>query len=219
MHEANLESNDITFRGFPWILRLRHIMANAKNLSEAISLFQSTDSTVGFNHAVGSAIDKKLQVLETMMGSQAVFSDNDPREISGYEVNKYGNIGVPRPEAVYRTNHGYDPYTVEHYMWNNTGAFDYSIDRYLLFPEMFDEYSSRNTLISVKEAINITAIVGDKGADNLYDCQGTDAANILSTTFDPSNLVMYVAWENSLNGTWTPAACNSYLQLNMKSFF
>ena len=32
VHEANLESNDISFRGFPWILRLRHIMGNAGNL-------------------------------------------------------------------------------------------------------------------------------------------------------------------------------------------
>lgn len=34
MHEANLESNDITFRGFPWVLRLRHVMSHASNLDE-----------------------------------------------------------------------------------------------------------------------------------------------------------------------------------------
>ena len=36
VHEANLESNDITFRGFPWVLRLRDVMANAKNINEAL---------------------------------------------------------------------------------------------------------------------------------------------------------------------------------------
>lgn len=29
VHEANLEESKVTFRGFPWILRLRHAMANS----------------------------------------------------------------------------------------------------------------------------------------------------------------------------------------------
>ena len=29
VHEANLEENEITFDGFPWLLRLRYIMENA----------------------------------------------------------------------------------------------------------------------------------------------------------------------------------------------
>lgn len=29
VHEANLEESQVTFRGFPWILRLRHAMANS----------------------------------------------------------------------------------------------------------------------------------------------------------------------------------------------
>ena len=28
VHEANLESTRITFRGFPWVLRLRHVLGN-----------------------------------------------------------------------------------------------------------------------------------------------------------------------------------------------
>ena len=31
------------------------------------------------------------------------------------EVNGQ-NVGNPRVDAVYRTNHGYDPYTIQHYM-------------------------------------------------------------------------------------------------------
>lgn len=53
VHEANLESNDTTFRGFPWVLRLRHIMTYAKNIPEAIELWKDTNNTVGFNHGIG----------------------------------------------------------------------------------------------------------------------------------------------------------------------
>ncbi len=31
VHEANLEEDEITFDGFPWLLRLRYIMENAHN--------------------------------------------------------------------------------------------------------------------------------------------------------------------------------------------
>lgn len=35
VHEANLEENEISFSGFPWTLRLRYIMENAKNIDQA----------------------------------------------------------------------------------------------------------------------------------------------------------------------------------------
>ena len=54
VHEANLESNDISFFGFPWLLRLRYIMSYAKNLQEGVDLWMNTNSTVGFNHGIGS---------------------------------------------------------------------------------------------------------------------------------------------------------------------
>ena len=31
VHEANLEEDEETFLGFPWLLRLRYIMENAHN--------------------------------------------------------------------------------------------------------------------------------------------------------------------------------------------
>jgi hypothetical protein len=218
VHEANLESNDITFRGFPWVLRLRHVMSLASNLEEGITVFNTTNSTVGFNHAIGSAVDRELNILETMKGNQAVFSANDPRELF-LQVDGFGNIGAPRAEAVYRTNHGYDPYTVEHYMWNNTGAYQYSIERYMLFPSMLDDYTADKIQIDVTQAVNITAIVGDKGENTVYACDGTDGSNILSVTFDPSKLNMYVAWENRMGDTWMAAACNSYLKIDMNTLF
>jgi hypothetical protein len=154
VHEANLESNDISYRGFPWVLRLRHVMTNAKNIDEALDIWASTNSTVGFNHGFGSANDGKAVVLETMMGNSAVFGANDDRE-KNYVYHDV-QIGFPREEAVYRTNHGYDPYTIQHYMWNETGAMDDSIDRYLAFPEAFDSYAAAKKPITFTEAVNVT---------------------------------------------------------------
>ncbi len=34
VHEANLEENEITFGGFPFVLRLRYIMEYASNTKE-----------------------------------------------------------------------------------------------------------------------------------------------------------------------------------------
>jgi hypothetical protein len=67
--EANLESDDISFNGFPWVLRLRYIMSYASNLQDALGLWKSTNSTVGFNHGIGSLADKTAVVLETMAHS------------------------------------------------------------------------------------------------------------------------------------------------------
>jgi hypothetical protein len=153
VHEANLESNDITFRGFPWVLRLRHVMAYASTLDEALAIWQSTNNTVGFNHGVGSAKDGQAVLLETMMGNTAVFYANDPREqdlvINGEQ------IGLAREEAIYRTNHGYDSYTIEHYMWNGTKWYNNSIIRYQVFAELFDGYQAAKTPITHVEAVSI----------------------------------------------------------------
>jgi hypothetical protein len=55
-------------------------MAKAKNIDEALSFWNSTNNTVGFNHGIGSANDQKAVLLETMMGNTAYFYDNDIRE-------------------------------------------------------------------------------------------------------------------------------------------
>lgn len=220
VHEANLESNDITWRGFPWILRLREVMSKASNIEEGLKIWQATNNTVGFNHGIGSAKDGKICLLETMMHNTAIFYDNDPREQS--LIYNGQQIAAPRTEAVYRTNHGYDPYTVEHYMWNNTGAYENSIMRYLAFPEAFDSYQASKTKISSVQAVNITAILGSKGPD-MYTCGGfpyNDAENILSVAFDPTERKMYASWENGHGPDgWMPAACSTYLEIDMKPWF
>jgi hypothetical protein len=70
VHEANLESDDITFRGFPWVLRLRYVMARAKGLDEALNLWNSTNNTIGFNHGIASRSDGSAVVMETMIRRQ-----------------------------------------------------------------------------------------------------------------------------------------------------
>ena len=61
---------------------------------------------------IGSAIDKKAVVLETMRGYTAMFHDNDLREnrtiFTDKKDNKYVG-GFSMPETVFRTNHAYDP--------------------------------------------------------------------------------------------------------------
>jgi hypothetical protein len=87
------------------------------------------------------------------MGNTAVFYANDPREqdlvINGEQ------IGLAREEAIYRTNHGYDSYTIEHYMWNGTKWYNNSIIRYQVFAELFDGYQAAKTPITHVEAVSI----------------------------------------------------------------
>eukprot|EP01038_Epipyxis_sp_PR26KG_P005160 gene5160-7183_t len=220
VHEANLESNDITFRGFPWTLRLRHVMAYANNIDEGLSIWKSTNNTVGFNHAIGSAYDNKLVVLETMKGNTAVFSDNDPREAKSNIVNGT-ETAEPRKDAVYRTNHGYDHYTKAHYIEEDK-YYNSSIQRYLLFPEIFDDYTASATKITYLQAINITAIVSHKGLDKTFSCSlpYLNGTNILSVAYETSSLIAYAAWESGTgDDKWTPAGCSTYIKLDLNQWF
>ena len=41
-----------------------------------------------------------------------------------------------------------------------------------------------------------------------------------SVTYDPSNLLAYAAWENHDDTVgWVPAACNTYLKIDLKEWF
>ena len=108
VHEANLESDRDSFYGFPWTLRLRAVMERTATLADATALWEGTNNTCGFNHAVGSASDGAFVAIETDAGHSAYFGAMDPREVNG-------EGGDPRPGAVFRTNHGFDPQTVSHY--------------------------------------------------------------------------------------------------------
>ena len=124
VHEANLEVDEETFEGFPWLLRLRYIMENTLHLSDAFTLWEQTNNTVGYNHMVTSAYDASLYgtyaavVMETMADYTAFFLDNDPREkFATYfdtQTNSTYPIGFPLPNALWRTNHGYYPHKISY---------------------------------------------------------------------------------------------------------
>jgi len=216
VHEATLEENEITFEGFPWIMRLRYIMENAKNLEEAQTLWEKTNNTVGFNHMIGSGSDAQSMVMETMRGYNAFFRADDPREANA-TMNINGDIvriGYAMKEALYRTNHGYDPTIRKHYEWNYTPS-SWTMERYMFLYNGFTYYEDADIKMDAYDAINMTSILGDKG-HHAYQCyNNTDGTNVLSVTFHPAGNEMWVAWENGHNVTWRPASCNTYVHFNM----
>lgn len=222
VHEANLEENEITFSGFPWLLRLRYIMEYASNLTAAKQLWESTNNTVGFNHMIASASDRSGLVEETMFGYTAYFQDNDPREKAA--TYKYSNgtsvpIGFPLPQAVWRTNHGYDPTIRAHYEWSQSPE-SWSMQRYMMFYNYFSEFESQGQQLTELDALTITAIVGDKGSATPYQCQNAvQGSNVLSATYHPAVNRMYAAWENGHKTTWRPACCNTYAVFDMSHWW
>lgn len=56
-------------------------------------------------------------------------------------------IGSPLREAVWRTNHGYDPVIRKHYEWSQSPKAD-SIVRYMLIHDALKDYHANNTQIS-----------------------------------------------------------------------
>jgi hypothetical protein len=84
VHEANLESDQDTFYGFPWTLRLRYVMEEATNLAEAAALWSATNNTCGFNHAVGSNNEKSGDPMFMALETDAGHTVNDNTHIHTY---------------------------------------------------------------------------------------------------------------------------------------
>jgi hypothetical protein len=222
LHEANLEEKLSSFQGFPWILRLRHVMAYSNNLNDALNIFATTNNTVGFNFMVGSASDKSARCLETMSGYTAVFADNDEREQNAIDPQTGEVYGFPMQEAVYRTNHGYDSITQKYYQWYGYSAYEDSKRRYNDFYKLFTQYHDDNVLVGPQEAVTVCATAGHKGdGSDEYNCNPDlylEGSNIMSITFDPSQLILYTAFEDGSGENWVPAACNGYIKVDMKQW-
>lgn len=56
------------------------------------------------------------------------------------------HIGYPLPEAVWRTNHGYDPVIRKNYEWSQSPKAD-SIVRYMLIYNTLQDYHAKATQI------------------------------------------------------------------------
>eukprot|EP01100_Stratorugosa_tubuloviscum_P012095 TRINITY_DN557_c0_g2_i1.p1 TRINITY_DN557_c0_g2~~TRINITY_DN557_c0_g2_i1.p1 ORF type:complete len:498 (-),score=188.84 TRINITY_DN557_c0_g2_i1:264-1757(-) len=226
VHEAGNDVNKETFDGFTWTLRLRSIMAQYSDLQSIMKFWNATNNTLGMNHGIGSAKDSKFLCLETMANYTAVFADNDTREANYiiYEpsTSTYYQLGKPLVDAVWRTNNGFDPQIVAHEIDPPISRNESTAKRYTIIHDSFTWYEQQNILIGPYEAINVTSILGNKGSD-FYSCQNTTrGTNILSVTYDPNNLEMYVAFEQggvSTSSIWKPACCGTYIHIDLKSIF
>jgi hypothetical protein len=109
---------------------------------------------------------------------------------------------------------------VAHYQWNGTGADANSEERYALFPNLFDAVAPG--AYGLTDALRTVAVLGQKG-DDYYKCGGLgtygDASNVLSVAFSPGSDELYVAWEVGTGDAWTPAACATYIKLNMAKYW
>jgi len=225
VHEANLEESQVTFRGFPWLLRLRHAMAYSPtgSLAEAKAIWEATNNTVGFNHMFGSAVDGKAMAMETQKDYSAYFFDMDDRENGAIDPETGEVYGFPLKDAVWRTNHGYDPVSQENYQWYTYHAYSNSKDRYNIIHDHIEEYETNKELIGATEAVRITSAVGMKGdGSNEEVCDPSLYAkgiNVLSVTYDPVAKTIYAAFEDGSGDNWVPAACSPYVKIDMTPWF
>jgi Acyl-coenzyme A:6-aminopenicillanic acid acyl-transferase len=223
VHEAGDDNKVESLEGFIWSLRLRYILEHVSSMSEARQLWSTTNNTLGLNHGIGSAHETgdspRFMCLETCANYSAYFFDNDPREANmTYDGKHYG---FPIEEAVWRTNHGYDPTFLKTARSSHPGTD--SFVRYMLIHDTI-ELSGRTGTLGDLQAINITAVAGDKGGDSVEDfvsCGATSTAgsNVISATFKPAARLMYVAYENGFGADHVVAGCNNYVTLDMNKFF
>ncbi|KAM9990958.1 hypothetical protein ACTFIY_007014 [Dictyostelium cf. discoideum] len=233
--ESDNDSVKVTFDGFAWSMRLRYIMENAANIEEAVSLWESTNNTMGMCHSLASATEASTAehpafALETMKGYTAFFSDNDPNEHYIYTDPKTGEqtqMGYPLDNAVYRTNHGYDE-TIRQNEWEPAIPNGDSWTRYMLFYNTFSYYTASNTTISELQAINITSVLGNKHSIQdiysspapFYDCTNAWMGyNIISSTFHFASNKMFVAFEEGFGQQRICAACGTYVEVDLSPFF
>jgi len=233
VHEAGNDVTHETFLGFTWSVRLRYIMERSKNLQEAKILWESTGNTLGMNHMVASVVDaqkgnRAAYALETMAGYTSYFQDNDTRESEYvYENPETGSrytMGQPLPQALWRTNHAYDPTIRRKEVERVTPSSDSEV-RYMILHDSFAYYESINKSIGIYEAINVTSILGDKGftdRESFYHCLNENhGSNVLSVTYEPkvNAGVMYVAFETGTGATWRPACCGAYVKFDMSRWW
>jgi len=163
--------------------------------------------------------------LETMKGYTAYFQDNDPREAAMYytdpKTGKKVQMGFPLPNAVWRTNHGYDPVIVSKEVEQPHPTSDSEI-RYLILANAFREYEKQGIKMDEEHAVNLTSILGSKNGENFFQCpNGPSGKNILSVTYHPmpGAGTAYVAWSKGSASSWRPACCGTYLKLALAQWW
>ena len=104
-------------------------------------------------YARGSSTDEVALALETMFQYTAYFADDDPREADAMFTESSGtavHIGFPMEEAVWRTNHGYDPVIREHFEWSQAPS-SWSMQRYMFIHDALVTYEEEGRKIGERE--------------------------------------------------------------------
>jgi len=226
--ESDNDSNKVTFDGFAWSMRLRYVMEHADSINSALSLWKNTNNTMGMNHMLASSNEATSSphpafALETMAGYTAYFPDNSADERYVYTNTTNGattQMGYPIPNAVFRTNHGYDT-VIRANQYLTPKPTDDTMIRYMLFHDAFNYYETAQIEISELEAINITSIVAAKNNEaNFYDCsQAWNGYNIISATYHFAANKMFVAYEEGAGQDRVCACCGTYVQIDLSPFF
>jgi hypothetical protein len=136
---------------------------------------------------IGSAKDRKAVALEncakycnlsidlTAVSYTAVFGDDDSREAESLIPDANGKMvhnGFPMNDAVWRTNHAYDPTFLKTAMNKNSPSSDSQV-RYDLVHESLVQFQSAGHKMGVADVAMITALIGDKGGstpDAFHKC-------------------------------------------------
>ena len=66
------------------------------------------------------------------------------------------------------------------------------------------------------------AVVGHVHKNDVFlRCEAPFSAgsNVVSAAYDLRERTAYVAWEDGSGAAWRPAACNTYIQLDLRKFF
>jgi len=246
--EMNLDNSVVTFSGVPFPLRLRYVLEEATNLESAMTVWNATNNTNSFNFLIGSAPDALKYkaspspaingafALETIMDFTAQFPANSSIEraatfyCKGNACQSWTNqtgevhIGSPLPEAVWRTNHGFNPRV----MATQEPLFNNTVFRYNIMHDLFENLAAEGTLIDDHVAIGIVATLGTKGVD-YFTCDQDfgHADNIMSIAYAPGPRTpnapssaghMYIAWESGGGSSWRPAACSPYMMFDLAAW-
>ena len=151
----------------------------------------------------------------------ATFGSMDTREADAvYEYRNGTTVGIGRPmsEALWRTNHPYDPETRRTFLWSQAPT-SWSMVRYNIIADQFQRYEDAGLPLTYLEMLNITALAGDKGHSHPYKCDGPDGTNVISTLGVPTQGIFYVAFENGHAETYTTACCTAYVRFDVGSLW
>jgi hypothetical protein len=89
----------------------------------------------------------------------------------------------------------------------------------MLMHNAFVNYEQAGIAIQETQALNVTAILGQKGPDYFTCPNNDDGENIMSIVFRPKLLRAFVAYETGTGAEWRTASCSPYVKFEFKQWF